>query len=579
MRVSFQHANPRQGNESTVLRFVDGETRACLLVDSGEGVDLDRLLGDEEYLTAVLLTHAHIDHYRTLGKNVRHSASVYASPATAAVIEQSLPEARKDNDLGDVDSVLRAVEPIDGWTSVLDGLEVRPIPAGHTPGAAGFLLRFRDETAAADTPLSTTTQTILVTGDFTMGPSAGFPPMPDSFPFDVDAVFLNAPRSDGDVTETRTAAIRTVLERAYGGSRVVLAASALTGVRYAVLLARAGQALERPVPISLVGQTARVYDALELDEPGVDTRPVFDRPSTVLEHGRVTIAGPDEPTAGSAKRLLRTIHDEPGDVFVQLSSGAATAVTNATCTTHYVETTDHPSLDEIDEFVRSLAPTEVIVKHANRYVSRQFQRRYDRCFTWGVSDDDEHVLYADGDWIAPPWIGESAERQIRRKQWRARGDQPIAAESDALALERESVDLGAEGVDLAVIGSRLSSSISNPYGGESTDDGSTLEFESDVTGPSPAVGVEDDSDTAGDADTRATTDVDRADGPSRERDEATAAETDSTDRTVRARVLGDGEGETILRVLESTDLEPGTELDVTISETNDSSAGNGHDDR
>lgn len=111
MRVSFQNANLRGGNESTLLRFTDGDTGAVLLVDSGAGVDLDSTLAAGEYLNGILLTHAHIDHYRTLGKNVRHNAPIYTSPATAAVLERALPEAQQDNDLGDVDAVLAALEP------------------------------------------------------------------------------------------------------------------------------------------------------------------------------------------------------------------------------------------------------------------------------------------------------------------------------------------------------------------------------------------------------------------------------------------------------------------------------------
>ncbi len=45
MRVSYQHANVRSGNESTLLRFTTRDrTRACVLVDCGSDVDLDSLL-------------------------------------------------------------------------------------------------------------------------------------------------------------------------------------------------------------------------------------------------------------------------------------------------------------------------------------------------------------------------------------------------------------------------------------------------------------------------------------------------------------------------------------------------------
>ena len=183
MRVSYQHANVHSGNESALLRFTtENGTRACILVDAGDDVDIKSMLADEEYLNAILLTHAHIDHYRTLAKNVHHSAPIYASPATATVLEQALPEAEKDNDLGDVSIALEAIEPIDEWTPILSTLEVRPIAAGHTPGAAGFILRFRDENSSDD-PFNSK-QHILVSGDFTARPCAGFPGLRTSYPFD-----------------------------------------------------------------------------------------------------------------------------------------------------------------------------------------------------------------------------------------------------------------------------------------------------------------------------------------------------------------------------------------------------------
>ena len=83
MRVSYQHANVRRGNESALLRFSSEQACACVLVDAGENVDIDAMLGPDEELTAILLTHAHIDHYRTLATNVRDGAAIYASPATA----------------------------------------------------------------------------------------------------------------------------------------------------------------------------------------------------------------------------------------------------------------------------------------------------------------------------------------------------------------------------------------------------------------------------------------------------------------------------------------------------------------
>ncbi|SDQ66307.1 MBL fold metallo-hydrolase [Natronobacterium texcoconense] len=525
MHVSYQNANPRRGNESTILRFTDGDAKAVLLVDSGDGVDLDSLLAADEYLNGVLLTHAHIDHYRTLGKNVRHNAPVYVSPATGTILEHSLSEARKDNDLGDVDAVLDSIEPIGEWTPVLEGLEIRPVPAGHTPGAAGFLVRFRETFGPKGDDVASIISDeryILVTGDFTTRPCAGFPPLPTSFPVDVDAVFLNASTNETTI-EQRNEALQTILERAYGGSRVVVAASALTGVQYALLLAAIAAELDRSLSITVVGQTARVLDALDIERPEIESCAVFDRPSDVLEAETVTIAGPDSPTTGSAKRLLLAIHDRPADAFVQLATDDSEPISNANCSTYAFRSDNHPSRDELDEVVRAIAPKHLVVKHASGYRLDTFQRRYDRCFTWAPDDGVSRVLYEDGEWSKPGWISESAARRIRHRQWKTNGDRPLATDDDSMSLLRQPVDPDAEGVDVDAFRSQFSGSVADPY-----DDQVAL--------------------------------TDRDDAPPAS-ETATVPETDRFE----ARVFGDGDGKTLLEVLESTDFSPGEIVEVSLS--------------
>jgi len=50
-----------------LLRFgTGGAETACILVDAGDGVDLDSLLSPSDKLVAICLTHAHVDHYAEL---------------------------------------------------------------------------------------------------------------------------------------------------------------------------------------------------------------------------------------------------------------------------------------------------------------------------------------------------------------------------------------------------------------------------------------------------------------------------------------------------------------------------------
>ncbi|ELY53314.1 MBL fold metallo-hydrolase [Natronolimnohabitans innermongolicus] len=556
MRVSYQHANVRDGNESSLLRFTAADgTRACVLVDSGAGVDLDALLAPDEYLNAILLTHAHIDHYRTLARSVRHSAPIYTSPATAAVLEHALPEARKDNDLGDLSPVFDHLEAIDDWTSILADLEVRPVPAGHTPGAAGFVVRFRDENGA-NGPFSDEHH-LLVTGDFTRRPCAGFPGLATAYPFDIDTLFLTV-SSDDTYPDALETALRTILERAYAGSRVVVATSSLTGVHVATLLDRLAATLDRHLPITLVGQTATVYAALEATDSGavdetdsaVETVSVFDRPDAVLEHGGVTVAGPADPTRGSASRLFGAVADDPAAVFVRLGTGNGESLPSVRCTTHCIDLRNHPSLETIDDLVHELAPTHVVVKHATGGALNWFQRRFDHCFTWGTNDEDVHRLYDEGEWLSPGWIAEQTATQIRTQRWELAQSRSTDVTASLPSVRRGSVDLEAEGVDLEsferdfAVGSDApapsAASEGTPASATRRSDGSdervrpgpTESSHGSTANPETAAGI--------------------------------GTELKSERETIPARVLTDGDSEQILRLLERADVDAGDVVEITI---------------
>ncbi|PSP40075.1 MBL fold hydrolase, partial [Halobacteriales archaeon QH_7_65_31] len=91
MEIQFQHANPHSGRESVVLR-IDGlltDQTVCVLVDAGQNVSTDDLLDEDtgEYLSAICLTHAHLDHYQSLGDALAHGAPVYAATDTATMLE------------------------------------------------------------------------------------------------------------------------------------------------------------------------------------------------------------------------------------------------------------------------------------------------------------------------------------------------------------------------------------------------------------------------------------------------------------------------------------------------------------
>ncbi|WP_222913015.1 MBL fold metallo-hydrolase [Natrinema sp. SYSU A 869] len=546
MRVSYQHANVHSGNESTLLRFMtDDGTRACVLIDSGDDVDLDSLLADDEYLNAILLTHAHIDHYRTLARSVRHNAPIYTSPATTAILKRVLPEAQKDNDLGDISAAVDALEPIEDWTSILHDLEVRPVPAGHTPGAVGFVIRFRDENAADDR--LTGEHHLLATGDFTTRPCAGYSGLETTYPFEIDAVLLNA-STDDSYTTALNASLQTVLERAYAGSQVVVATSSLTGIHYATLVGHITAALDRELPVTLVGQAAKVYNTLELDVPGIDTQEVFEQTAKVLEQGRVTIAGPDTPRKGSTSRLLDAIADDPTGVFVQLATGDTTSVSNVRCTTRAVELRNHPPIETIDDVVHALAPTQVVIKHATGDTLNRFQRRFDHCFTWGTNDEDIHRLYEDGEWLTPEWITETTATKIQTRQWEEAQKRPFDGTVTLSSTGWDSVDLDAEGIDLETLETVFARASTNPYVTSAPDD--ETDADTETNGSQQYAGDE------------------FVEAELLERLKTLKAKLDCPEEeTVQARVFTDGDGEQFLKLMEQADVDAGETVEIMISGT------------
>ncbi len=562
MDVSYQNANVYAGNESTLLRFHTNDgTTACLLIDAGDGVDLDALLADDEYLNAILLTHGHIDHYRTLGDNVRHNAPIYTAPATATIVERALPEAQKHNDLGAVSAAIDALEPIEDWTAILPNLEVRPIPVGHTPGAVGFVIRFHDE-ASANSAFDDEMQYLLATGDFTTRPCAGYPGLETALPVDIDAVLLNVATTDEYTTHLNDS-LRTILERGFAGSSVVVATSALTGVHYATLLGHLADELDRTLPIRLVGQTAKLWDDLDFDTPNAESQRVFSEPSEVLDSGAITICGPDEPVRGSAKRLFGAIEDDSSAVFVQLTTGGAEPVSDGSCTTHAFEVINHPTPETLDETVEELAPQHVVIKHATGGELNRFQKRYDECFTWGTNDAHEHTLYEAGEWVAPGWLTERVVQKIRMQQWQALGDKPVATHENFPVPERTPVDLSAEGVAVDELRDRFSTqSIETDHDGRTS--GSVASTEADQSHPAMI------DDGSGDLAAASSPDpeTDSFESTVLTRLDAIESKLDAEDptETVTARVLS-GDGQTFLQVLDETDLPPGQLVNIQIHDT------------
>lgn len=452
MQISYQHANPFTGRESVVLR-IDGllpEQTVCLLIDAGRGVDVDDLLdGDEEYLTAICLTHAHLDHYTTLAENLRDAAPIYTASDTAAILGDVLDAREEFTDRQTKEQIMDRLTPLEGWTSIVDGLRIRPVPVGHTPGATGMLLTVEDGNEQ---------RTILITGDFTLRRAGGYRGFDPELPVDVDVLLLNAASSD-DIESRLTETVSRLAQRALMGSTVLATASGLTGLHLAYLLGHLAAEYDLYLPITLVGHAGTLAERLEYDIPSVSTCVEFTDPNEVLESGAITIAGPEVPTregTKSADRLFSVIEDDPGATLIQVLSGTDSPVRAASCTVHNEFLSNHPSRESIDAVVDQLLPVHVVIMHQKGPAADRYKDKF-ASYVWVTDDQTRHTLLDDQGWTPPPWVSAMTRKRVEQTPERAgrRLGSDLPEENDDLlfpAMDRCSdVDLAAEGLAIETI--------------------------------------------------------------------------------------------------------------------------------
>lgn len=441
MKVSFAHANLAHGNESTLLRFDSPafDRTPCLLIDAGQGVDVDSMLTEGEYLAGILLTHAHQDHYLSLGHNLRDDAAVYAAPGTARVLATVLADGSQYEQLGDTNEVVARLEAIDSWTQLHETVRIRPIPAGHAPGAAGFVIQFLDDGEW---------QTILVSGDFTLTRVAGYPAFPDDLLLDIEAMVLTGATSERD---DRTEMLQTTVERSVAGSCVLLTATGLSCVEYAYLLGHICDRLNHPVDITITGQAAKLYDRLGYDVPNVQSVPEFESTTEVLSSGEVTIAGPQVPTEGASGRLFDSLCDSGTATLVQVTDGATHPIESAGCTTYAFDHIAHPTEDEIDMLVDAYDPASIFVTHQHGQQLDRYKDKY-ASFVWATEDSDTHLVY-DGCWQSPPWLSGAGRNHVMSSTIDGGLQQQIVGNPPMPALSRTTdVDFAAEGLDISNVG-------------------------------------------------------------------------------------------------------------------------------
>ena len=437
MRISFQHANPDAGNESFLLRFDSGgDETPCVLVDAGSGVDLDSLLESGDRLEAICLTHAHLDHYTELTAAHRNGVPVFTSPATAAILTDVFDIAATEYDVHASDAVDDAITPIDDWTEIATGVEIHPVPAGHAPGAVGFLVRVTD---------GDRNHHLLATGDFTRRSVAGFPGFDANGFVDVDALFLTA-ATDDDFERSLTEALGRALEYAHGGSRTLVTTSGLVGVQVASLLSALIDDHELRVPVRVVGHVAKLYAALEYDCPGVEAVPNFEHTDECLEAGAVTIAGPEVPHERSSGRLFGVLREDPNACVIQLVGSGEDPIDGGRCTVHDYELVNHPSRSTLRDVHDAIDPTETVIVHRHGGAEGAFNDF--SSIVWGSGDTDEYTLFDGGPWQRPPRMNGGAVTGSSRRSLQQFAGADLLASFSVPSLERrDEPDPEAEGID------------------------------------------------------------------------------------------------------------------------------------
>jgi putative mRNA 3-end processing factor len=329
-----------------------------------------------------------------------------------------------------------AITPIRDWTDIVDGIEVHPVPAGHVPGAVGFLFRVTD---------GDDSHHILATGDFTSRRAGGFPGFDSDGFIDVDVLFLTG-TTNNKFESAITEALGTAISHAHSGSRTLVTASGLVGPQIAYLLTAIAAEYDLHVPIRVVGQIAKLYDELDYECDHVTSIPEFSHTDECLESGGITIAGPDVPREQSSGRLFGVIREDPNACVVQLIGSGKTSRTDGQCTTHAHTLSNHPTRETLVEVQEAIDPTETVITHKHHGAKGEFNDLSG--VVWGSGDTDEHTLYDGSQWRLPPWMGGgTVSRDAGRDLQQFAGAELMLSFSVPSLNRHTAPDIAAEGLN------------------------------------------------------------------------------------------------------------------------------------
>lgn len=440
MRLHYQRANPDTGGESFLLRFegVRQDRIACLLVNSGHGVRMERLLDESrgEYLMGIVINNAHPEYYCTLEQNAREETPIYATPETAQIMATAITRSTDQQA-----SILDQLVGVDGWHQLVEGLGIHPVPVGHAPGAAGFLFEITDGERH---------HTLLVADEYTTRHAGGYAGVTLDLDIGIDSTVITD-AVDHPVAPALTEACSIICERAAAGSTVLVTADEPTGLHVASLLGRLGTQFDTPRSIVTTGKIAALWEQFGYSIPSVTARP---ESTPVLDPGTVVVSTPATPVEGMSGRLFEELADDPDGAVVRLTHGQDTPMPAAQCTVQSLPWHNFPTRNTRDTVIDAFDPVQVVLADRNTPVNEDISPDCDS-FLWRVDDDLVYTLFDGEQWVAPAEIDPDTEHQIR-SQTTNKGDTPRVSEHGlAVPPCRSDCDVAAEGIDDEAIYDRL----------------------------------------------------------------------------------------------------------------------------
>lgn len=454
MRLHYQRANPDTGGESFLLRFegVCPDRIACLLVNSGRGVDVEDLLDESrgEFLTGIIINNAHPECYCTLGENVRDDVPIYATHETAQIVATALtgPHARS---IDQPETVIDQMVVVDEWHQPMSGVQMHPLPVGHAPGAAGFLFEIVDGKRY---------RTLFIADEFTVRQAGGYSGVSLDLDVEIDAMILTD-ATDKPVASTLTQACSIICERANTGSTVLVTADEPTGLHVAGLLGRLNT-LKESRSVTILGRIATLWEELGYTAPNVTIQPE-DR-FEALGPGSIAVATPTTPVQGLSGRLFEELTDDPDAMVVRLTHGEATPMSASRCMVQSLPWRNVPTQDTLSTVIDAFTPVQVVVADRNTATTEHGTPNCDS-FVWCVDDDLVYTLFDGARWVAPSEVDPDTEHRIRSRA-SDRYEEPLLSEYEpSIPLPQYSEpDIAAEGID----GETIHEQIKEPEPSEQT---------------------------------------------------------------------------------------------------------------